>query len=794
MFAAAIGLNVCSGATPAAARAPQAPGSHENIPATRDAKAAPTQLLLVELTVNGLRQAEIVHAEQLADGRVLLARDGWQATRLRAPQPLLSMSDGTPGYALDSVPGLRYTVDTRRMAIDVHAPPDAFSSSTLDPAQALEAPPPRPALGALLNYDAIVVKQWASRNTAAATLEAVAFGPFGTAVTSAVLSDDEQGRKVARLDTFWQYEMPQSMQTLVVGDTIGVGGAWSRPVRFAGLRWGRDFGLRPGFVTMPLPSLSGEAALPSTVDLLVNDSRRLSQPVRPGHFDIANVPVVTGAGQVSLVVRDLLGRQTVITQDYYASNRLLAQGLSDFSVEAGRLRSGYGSDSRYGDPFAAGTLRRGLTPALTAEGRLELQAGRQATGFELASLMGNWGVAHAAVAASRDRLHGAPARGQLLQTGIERSTPQGTGVLQYEYASRGFAPFGESADPAAPARRSREKFLASIGGRLWGANSGGVSYARRVLWNGERSSTLALSLNVPLVSFGTLAIALARRSDHTRSWIGSINLSIPLGGDRYAGARVERDGQGHVTASVQAARNPPPGPGWGWRTELSTSEQQRARAGLQYNAAHGELTGEAVADAQAHPSVRAGARGSVGIMAGLPFASRPIGQGSFAVIQLEGMPGVTIKRSNQVVARTDERGLAFVPGLAPWQKNVIELEPIDLPLDAEVQSIVQEVVPYARTGRLVHFDVRRSRQALLVLQQADGQPVPVGTRVRLLPSGGEFTAGRRGEVWLTDLEGERQQVDVRWPAGGCELDLRIAPADNGAPASIGPLKCGERTR
>jgi outer membrane usher protein len=758
-------------------REPAIPGSQPPQP----------EQLLVDFTVNGLRQPEIAHAERGLDGRVLVASDDWRAARLKPPGQPLSMADGTPGFALDAVAGLRYTVNQQRMSIDVVAPPPAFAASTMDTQQAQEAVPPKPTPGALLNYDLTFMRRAGAPATSAATVEAVGFGPLGTVRTSALANDDGQRRHLERLDSYWQYDMPQSMQTLVLGDTVGVGGGWSQPVRYGGLRWGRDFGLRPGFVTMPLQSLTGEAALPSTIDLLVNDSRRFSQSASPGPFDITNVPVITGAGELSLVVRDILGRQTVIRQSYYASPRLLAPGLSDFSLDAGWLRTGYGRDSQYGDAFGAATARLGITSRLSVEGRVELQRERQASGFEAAGLIGTWGVWRLGTAASRDHVRGAPEQGALSEVGIERSTPLGGGALQYTRATRGFAPFGESSAPEAPADRSREQVLVSMGGRLWGAVNGGVTYARRVQWSGERASTVGLSMNIPVGQMAVLTLAAARR-DETRAWFGSVNLNVPLGTDQYLGSRLERREDGHMTASVLAVRNPPPGPGLGWHAETSSEPQQRARGSVQYNTDYSELTAEMVADADTQVSSHAGAHGTVGIMAGLPFASRPIGQSSFAVVQVDGLPDVPIKRSNQIVARTDARGLAFVPGLIPWHKNAIEIDAADLPLDVETRGVRQEVIPYAQSGTMVKFDVRRTRQALLVLRQRDGQPVPVGARVQLLPGGAEFDAGRRGEVWLTDLV-DRMRATVRWPGGGCDLDLHVPPSENGAPASLGPLVC-----
>lgn len=760
-------------------------------PAALPSSVTAPEPLLVDLTVNGLRQADIARAELLPDGKVLIASENWKAARLAPAGAPLEMSDGTPAFAVDQVAGARFSVDRQLLRIDIEAPPAAFAAESMEVASGAQAAPGRTSAGAVLNYDVTLTRPGnGTAATSGATVEAIGFGSFGTAVTSAVLSDDGTGRRAARLDSYWRYDLPDAMQSVVVGDTVGVGGGWSRPVRYGGLRWGRDFGLRPGFVQMPLASVSGEAVLPSTVDLLINDSRRFTQSVRPGPFDLTGVPVITGAGELSMVVRDLLGRQTVIRQSYYASPELLAPGLTDFSMEAGWLRTAFGRDSDYGESFAAATVRRGMTARLTAEGRVELQRDRQATGVEVAGLLGTWGVGRLAAAVSRDQLRGSPGQGALVQLGIERRTPLGGGSIQYEYATRDFAPFGESRVPGAADLRSREQVLGSLGGRLWGPVNGGVNYVRRVRWNGERASSLGLSLSFP-IAHASLTVSAARRLDDRREWSGSINLNVPLGGDLYTAARADRQEDGSTAASVLAVRTPPAGPGTGWRVEGSTDASQRARAGLQTNTNHGDLTAEVVADADARTSSRAGLRGTLGVMSGLPFASRPIGHGSFAVVQVEGMAGVPIKRSNQVVAETDERGLAFVPGLVPWHRNVIEIDVADLPLDAQVSGVTQEVVPYARTGSLVRFDVRRTRQALLVLRQADGQPVPVGTRVELLGSGDEFRAGRRGEVWLTDLTADQQRIRVSWKGHGCELDLRIPPSDDGAAVTVGPVVCKE---
>ncbi len=751
------------------------------------------ETLLLDMRINNQAISGVVQAEQSPGGPLLLPADAWQEARLAPAGGIRTLTDGSPAYALEAVPGVSYRVNRESQSIDITAPAAAFMGSTLKLQNDMPTAPPRPPPGLLLNYDVSL-----SGNTAGgpvssgALLEAIAFSRFGSFVSSTLIRNEGGLRSMERLDTFWRYDIPERLETLVVGDTVGVGGGWSRPARYGGVRWGRDFSQRPGFVTFPQLSLSGEAALPSTVDVLVNNARRSSQQVPPGPFDLTNVPVVAGAGEINLVVRDLLGRETVLRQSYYIAPQLLAVGLTDYSFEAGRLRSGYGQSSRYGDVFGAATWRQGLSTRFTGEVRLEVQAERRAAGVELTGLMDDLGLGRLALASSSGSMQGVAERGNLLRLSMERSTPSGGGALQYQRTSRGFAPFGEATGPLVAAQRARESWLASVGGTLWGQVTSGLNYVSQTRWDGDSIKTAGLSLNAPLWRRVGLGVTLNKRLDGDRAWQAGINLNLTLDDGIQMAARSDIARDAKATASVSAASNPPAGPGLGWRTEISTIDSQRARAGLQYNTSQTELALEGASDSRGRVATRAGARGSLGWLAGMPFASRSIGQGSFAVVEVENMAGVPIRRSNQVVAETDQRGLAFVPGLLPWQKNEIAIDPVDLPLDAEIAETIKYVTPFSGSGTLIKFAVQRQRQALVVLLQADSQPVPVGTKVKLLPSGAEFVAGRRGEVWLSGLAAVRQPVQVTWPAGSCQLDLAVPVTDGDAPLKIGPIACGKK--
>ena len=110
-----------------------------------------------------------------------------------------------------------------------------------------------------------------------------------------------------------------------------------------------DYSMRPDLVTFPLPTMSGSATVPSTADVLVNGTRQFSREIPPGPFEIPRLPVVTGAGTVTLMLTDALGRQVAATRSLCQLGTA-RPGLQTFTAEVGAVRNKWGSVSNdYGD-------------------------------------------------------------------------------------------------------------------------------------------------------------------------------------------------------------------------------------------------------------------------------------------------------------------------------------------------------------------------------------------------------------------------------------------------------------
>ena len=69
----------------------------------------------------------------------------------------------------------------------------------------------------------------------------------------------------------------------------------------------------------------------------------MQQQIDPGPFQVPQLPVVTGAGTISMTVTNALGQQVTVNQPFYASSALLAPGLQALSVQAGAVdKTGFG--------------------------------------------------------------------------------------------------------------------------------------------------------------------------------------------------------------------------------------------------------------------------------------------------------------------------------------------------------------------------------------------------------------------------------------------------------------------
>ncbi|TKR32838.1 fimbrial biogenesis outer membrane usher protein [Luteimonas gilva] len=693
--------------------------------------------------------------------------------------------------ALDEFGGVAVRYDAGKQILSIDAPLSQLSLPTtmLNAPRADEPQAAGPAPGALLNYDLYGSRQDGANNltaTAELRLFGIGDGVFSnTAVTRAYRGrgGDWRGETV-RLDSSWQLSFPESAVTVVVGDTFSGFLNWTRTVRLGGVQIGRNFALQPYRITAPLPSFLGEVAVPSSVELYVNGMRQYSGQVPTGPFQLATVPGVTGAGDARIVVTDAFGRTRTLDFPFYATQQLLAKGLSDWSATAGVVRENYGlrSFSYANDPVASGNWRYGVSDRFTAEAHAETGGGLTNAGAGGLWLLRRAGVLSGSYAHSElDGRNGA-------QTSLAYSWNNG----RFNFSADSQRTHGEYRDIASlygplPPRVS-ERVLAGFATPSFGNFS--ASYVRLAYPEGGTSRYAGAYWSQTFSRGWSAHLSLNQNLDDDDDRSVYLGVSVALGSDYQANLSLQRNGD-RDDAVLDASRPVPGDGGYGWRVQARGGDDGggglaeagwingTGRYGLGFAGFGGASYGYASAS------------GGLVLMGGHLFASRNIGD-AFAVVSTDGVGGVPVKLENRLIGRTDEDGMLLVTPLNAWQHNKLSIDPMDLPANMRIADVDLLATPRDRSGARVRFAITPARAAVVVLHDAAGQPLPLGSTARIEgASDTEAIVGYDGETYFDALQAHNR-LHARSPAGPCTASFDYPAASDAIPR-IGPLICKRET-
>ncbi len=742
--------------------------------AARAAAAVPVPALL-SVTLNGSAEADPVLFLKAADGRLLAAAATFAAWRLRLPAGEPIRFEGDLYYPLATVPGLNVRFDERSLSVVLDAGASAFHVQHTSFGAAEQMAMTAPATGAYLGYD-LFLEHSRGRTGISGAFEGVVFTPHGVGSATFVASAGSGPERVTRLETSWTIDRPASMTSLRIGDSISSAGPGAVPVRFGGVQFARNFSVQPGYLTMPLVATGGSAAVASVVDIYVNNALQGSRPVAPGPFEIADIPVQTGGGAVRIVVRDLLGRETVTEQSYYASNLQLRRGLHDFSYEAGFVREDFGRRSnRYGEFIASTSHRYGLSGRVTVEAHAQASESRQMAGAAVTALV--FDLAQLGGSASVSR--GPRGMGYRVAVAAERRAPAFSFGFRAEHASADYAFIGMSGRDRATRFQAQAFADTSLP-----FGSLGLNLTHRGIRDGPDETLAGL--------FGTFrlgrTVSLQAYARHTivgtGHFVGGINLAFALGGRRSASAGFEAHRRG-VRGTATFQQDPPSEPGGGFRAAARFGENWGGEAAYIHNFQKATIIAE-VAYANRTAGLRLSASGAIGTMNGAVFASRNV-QGSFATVRVAGRPGVRVYADDRLVGVTGRGGTLMVPGLRPYETNRIRIDENDLPLDTQIATSTLAVRPFARSGVLVEFAIRRERGVLMRVALEDGSALPAGARVWADGAAFPTVAVSGGEVYLPDIAG-RVAINAAWEGGACGF-IAIVPDNDDPQPRLDGLVC-----
>lgn len=745
------------------------------------------ELATLSLNVNGEKRHGVVHIVR-SDGRTYLERSAFVSLKLAQTNGTGSdlEIEGRKYVDLGGVARLSYRVDSARQELVIDVAADALQGTNTNFHLASNLRPRTPDWGGFANYTVFGYAErgngygGGSQQYISGAGEVAIFGPYGTGLASAIANPSVVGYgqedKFVRLDTNWRYDDIEKMRSLVIGDAISLPGSWGQAVRYGGLQYSSNFSLQPGFITYPLQSIGGLASLPSTVDIYANNQRLASQPIQGGPFSINNVPLISGAGEMSVVVRNAFGQEQVISQPFYVAQQLLAPGISQFAVDIGSARYNYGITSAdYRGWIGSGVYRRGITNELTLEGRAEGSNNVRGAGLVGDYLLGNIGVVSAgAVGSSGDR-----GTGSRLILGFSRQAEK----LSFNARSTWASPDYEAVGEVGP-RLSRLSF-GSVGTTLGRIGSIALAWTSQQYREAPSLDVGTITYSVPAGSLGFFTLSASRSIGWPNQTQVFAGFSFPLGAASgfagYQNTRSNGQNDGYGAFSLQQAA--PVGEGYGYRVLAQTDN--RVEAGVVYANAIGRYTAD-VAHYGDLDAVRGSISGGIGFLGGNAFMARPITE-SFGIVRVGGIGGVDILQDNVSVGRTNDAGNLIVSRIPSYNASKISIDPLTVPIDTRISKTQEWVTSYHRTGVLIDFHLKRERNALMRFVDQQGRPLPAGSVVEVDGRDQRYYVGFDGEAFVTDLEG-MHRLQVSSPDALCIVNLELG-ANDPAVSDLGPYTC-----
>ncbi len=760
--------------------------------------------LFAEITINGEKKSRLVKLQDI-DGAMSISG----ASAVYAG--LVKSADPNGFIPLSSIAGLEYTFDTLAYRLDIKKLRESDGPNAIDFAARKV---PRNAASAALtafivDYDFNARTSQFGSSAAGFISTRLVHGNTALESNWRIQTDNGVGETaLLRLDSALIINRPSDASKMTFGDFVAVTSANNRAVRMGGFQWATDFSTRPDLITYPLPDFSGDVAVPTSLDLLVNDRRYTSENIEPGEFTIRNIPVPLGRGEIGVVVRDALGRERLRSISFYSSRSLLARGLSQTAFNIGPIRRNFGRTSGEYSGFAGSLFhRRGISNRLTVEGAAEMSDGFVNLGGGGSVALGSLGLFSADLRFSRHNIRAGQfgmlvsgasqvRRGNMFGVAFESAGQTLSFRFEARRVSNGYDDLASAKGDAPP----KSVINANLNLDLDDLGSFSLAAVAQKSQAGILPAGVRRDAHVVSASYRKIVAKrinlfadVSRRSNSVAGGKSDlsvlIGLSVQLGQRTNVQASHSRQNGRHL--SQVGVYRPDSAPGeFGYSALASTGIIDRAEASLSYRSTWNRAEIQ-VQNQEGQFAAQISSRGSFIFADNQLFATEKVG-GGFVIVDASKVAGVSVQRENRPAGKTSKSGKMLITEIPPFIAVKIGVDPKSLPHDAIARKLSDMIVVGPRAGTKLDLGVSHYKPVLIQLRDTRGTAFAPGTLIRSLPSNSEYIAGYDGIVELNSMTGDTG-LQIILPDGDiCHADLEMLNAMQDADMPV--LSCYSRVR
>ncbi|MEN8273245.1 fimbrial biogenesis outer membrane usher protein [Acinetobacter seifertii] len=761
-----------------------------------------TQLFL-NISINSNTSEDLFSVKQSKDEKLYIRSSDLKALRLKMDEHI----PDSQWVCINELKGIQFKYLENEQSLNLQVPASMLSDYSVDltgqPTTNTNLLKMKPLNAAILNYNMYhtITNDESIFSGSAEGIFNSALGNFSSGVLYNGSNENSYSHeKWVRLDSKWQYVDPEKVRIYTLGDFISNSSDWGSSVRLAGLQWSSAYTQRGDIVTSALPQFSGSAALPSTLDLYVNQQKIYSGLVPSGPFDVKQLPFISG-NEVTLVTTDATGQQTITKKPYYFSSKILAKGINEFSVDVGVPRYNYGLYSNdYDDAtFASGAIRYGYSNSLTLSGGAEASTdGLSNVGTGFAKNLFGVGVINADIAASQYKDENGYSALIGLEGRISKNISFNTSyrkvfdnyfdlarVSQIRYLKENQVN-AESQNYLNYSALADEIIRAGINYNFYTGYGVYVGY-NQIKYSDNSYKLLSANLSGTLnKNWGFYSSAYKDYENHKDYGIYFALRYTPSTRVNAISSVSSDSGRLSYRQEVFVLSEPQVGSfGWGGYVERNQdTHDNNASVYGSYRARAAYLTGRynRIGD---NDQVALSATGSLVAAAGRIFAANEIGDG-YAVVTNAG-PQSQILNGGINLGTTDKSGRFLIPSLMPYRENHIYLDPSYLPLNWNVKSTDQKTVVGYRQGTLVDFGAHQVISGLVRVVDKNNSPLLPGYSVRINGQQ-DAVVGYDGEVFVPNLlQQNKLEVDLL-DHGSCQVNFTYN-SNQYSTKKLGPYIC-----
>lgn len=474
------------------------------------------------------------------------------------------------------------------------------------------------------------------------------------------------------------------------------------------------------------PIFSGIARTHARVTLVQNNNVIYSEMVPPGPFDINNATLL-GSGDVSMTITESDGKTTSQLFPIAVMPSMLSPGQWEYGFATGVRDDS--DENKLTGLVGMGSLGYGFSQA-TVKGSVLYHQKYTSAGISLSRSFGSFGAVSLEAGLTRALYdNGNDHIGNRLSLAYSKTFDTNTSLYingskygdddYIEFSS--FIPWG---DGNADGERQKYQYDMGISHYLSEQLSVGCSGWMRDYGNGNE-----VGLNGRAsMRFDNFSLGIGSSYSKTQvknDYAFSLSVSIPLStfGEKYnsySSFNISGDGKSSYSTGISSGKDK-----WDYSVSMggSPGSDMTYSANVGYQGDRAAITGQL---SQAGPLTTGSASLSGSIIA-LPTApdvifSRNITD-TIAIANVKNTAGVQFISSPYP---TNGRGNAVIP-VTSYEKNNITLEGSTLPLDTELLTTNETIVPTRGAVVYVPFGAVKVKRYLLQIRQKDGNFIPNGT-------------------------------------------------------------------